>query len=608
MAEQDPLDSDEISARRKAQSIRRILDFRPLFTVLIAVFGVLAALLEGVGLGFLAPIIQMAQSDTPSSADGGLAGAFLRVYDALGVPFSLESVILGVALVMSARFTASFGVAWLREKLRREYVGSLRRRAFDAALHARVGYFDEHGSDEMLNAVITQTDVASKTIKYLVMLFEKLLLVSMYLLIALYFAPGLTVLTAVLLAVVFVVVRYGVEPAFVVGDRVAAVNEEIQTTAQEGLRGIRAVKLFGVNADFSRRFSSLIDRFVDAKVTLRRNDAAVKSGQQLLSALVIFGLIYGSIRATSLSLGELGVFLFAMFRLAPLVSNGSRLFYQIEGDLPHVVRTEAFIEELDRNAEPDPGTASPPAAIDSLRFEDVSFSYGDTQVLYDVSFEVERGEFAVFTGPSGAGKSTIVSLIARLYDHDSGRVTANGTPIDAFDLGEWRSRIAVVRQDPFVFSNTLRYNLTLGDDSITERELYAACEAAQLSELLGDLPDGYDTDLGEDGIQLSGGQRQRVALARALLRDVELLVLDEATSDLDATLESKVHEAIQHRTDDLTVIMISHRLSPATDANQIYTMRDGRIVERGIHTELVQQDGTYAELYGLQTTNSAAND
>ncbi|MFO8114937.1 MAG: ABC transporter ATP-binding protein [Halorubrum sp.] len=608
MSESDPPSSGEISLRRKVQSIRRILEFRPLFTVLIVIFGVLAALLEGVGLGFLAPIIQIAQSDSPSAADGGLAGAFVRVYDTLGIPFSLEWVIVGVALAMSARFTASFGVAWLREKLRREYVGSLRRRAFDAALDARIEYFDEHGSDEMLNAVITQTDVASKTIKYLVKLFEKILLVSMYLLIALYFAPLLTVLTVVLLAIVFAVVRYGVEPAFVVGDRVAAVNEEIQTTAQEGLRGIRAVKLFGMNADFSRRFSSLIDRFVTAKVTLRRNDAAVQSGQQLLSALVIFTLIYAAIRATSLSLGELGVFLFAMFRLAPLVSNGSQLFYQLEGDLPHVVRTEAFIEELDRNAKPDPGTASPSAVIDSVQFDGVSFSYGDSRVLHDVSFDIDRGEFAVFTGPSGAGKSTIVSLVARLYDPESGRIMVNGRSIDEFSLDAWRSRIAVVRQDPFVFSDTLRYNLTLGDTSITDGELQSACEAAQLSELLGELPDGYDTQLGEDGVQLSGGQRQRVALARALLRDVELLVLDEATSDLDATLESKVHEAIQQQTEELTVIMVSHRLSPATDADHIYTMRDGRIVERGVHTELLQQNGTYAELYALQSTEPALDD
>lgn len=608
MSVSDPPSSGEISLVRKAQSIRRILEFRPRFTVLIVVFGVLAALLEGVGLGFLAPIIRIAQSDTPSAADGGLAGVFVRLYDAFGIPFSLEWVIGGVALAMSARFIASFGVAWLREKLRREYVGSLRRRAFDAALNARIEYFDEHGSDEMLNAVITQTDAASKTIKFLVKVFEKILLTSMYLLIALYFAPWLTILTVVLLAVVFAVVRYGVEPGFVVGDRVATVNEEIQTTAQEGLRGIRAVKLFGMNADFSRRFSSLIDRFVAAKVTLRRNDAAVKSGQQLLSALVIFTLIYASIRATSLSLGELGVFLFAMFRLAPLVSNGSRLFYQLEGDLPHVVRTEAFIEELERHAKADQGMASPPAVIDSLRFEDVSFSYGDSRVLHDISFDIEPGEFAVFTGPSGAGKSTIVSLLARLYDPESGRVTANGTPIDEFDLEEWRSRIAVVRQHPFVFSNTLRYNLTLGDASIADGELQSACEAAQLSGLLGELPDGYDTELGEDGIQLSGGQRQRVALARALLRDVELLVLDEATSDLDATLESRVHEAIRQQTEELIVIIVSHRLSLATDADQIYTMRDGRIVEQGAHTELLQENGTYAELHALQSTESLTND
>jgi subfamily B ATP-binding cassette protein MsbA len=562
------------------------------------------AALEGIGLSFILPIVELVQGPSDPGADaGGILLAFVRSYELLGIPFTIEFVILGVAAVMTVRYTVGFLNIWLREILRQEYVRYLQTRAFENALHAAVSYFDREGSDDILNAIVTQAVHGGRAITTGVQLLEKLFLATVFGAIAFVLAPQLTLLAALILGTLLVVFRYVIEPGYVVGDRVAVANERIQRNVQAGTQGIREVKLFGITDEVFTKFSGALDTYVASSIKIGRTEGALNQFYQLAAALVLFVLIYLALAVASLSLAALGLFLFTMFRLAPILSTLNNRVYTLEGQLPHLIRTQRFIDELERHREPADGGVMPPKPIQRIEFDEVRFAYGDEAVLHDLSFSIERGEFVAFVGQSGAGKSTIASLLARMYEPDAGEIRVDGTPIDEFDLDAWRSKVAYVRQNHFVFNDTLRYNLTLGKRGADGAELDRVCEIARVDEFFEDLPDGYDTRLGEDGVQLSGGQRQRVAIARALLTDGEILLLDEATSDLDSNLEEEIQHAIQGMDGEYTTVAIAHRLSTVQNADRIYTIEDGRITEYGDHEELLANDGTYADLYETQVTN-----
>lgn len=597
-------DGEGVSRREQARALIRVAKYRPKLVIAIIFGGVFAALLEGVGLSFILPIVEIVQSPgDPSAEADGVLELFVTAYEFLGIPFTLGYVVTGVSLVLAVRWTSTFFVRWLRGALVIDYTREIQKNSFDNALNARIEYFDQEGSDEILNAIVTQSEYAGRTIRTVIDLIEQGLLALMYLAVALILAPFLTLFAIGLLGGFSIFFRYVVEPGYELGDKVADANEQVQQAAQAGTQGIRDTKLFGLKEELFENFLTAVNQFAESSIKLQRNEQAIQNFYNLLTAVSVFGLVYLAIVFADMSLGALGIFLFAMFRLGPKVSNLNSQIYRLENNLPHLVRTQKFIDELERNREPDVVTESVPKEVRAVEFDDVWFSYNeDEQVLRGINFEVEKGEFIAFVGQSGAGKSTIVSLLTRMYEVDEGRIKTNGIPIDEMDVWEWRDRLSVVRQNPFIFNNTLRYNLTIGNRDVSDRELDRVCEIAKVDEFMNDFPEGYETTLGDEGVRLSGGQKQRVALARALIEDADLLILDEATSDLDSSLEKQVQQAIEKMGRDYAIITIAHRLSTVKNADRIYTVENGQITEVGEHKELVDNSGTYAELYGIQST------
>ncbi|WP_340101709.1 ABC transporter ATP-binding protein [Salinibaculum salinum] len=597
-------EAEDIRRREQLRALIRVAKYRPRLTAAIIVGGVFAALLEGVGLGFILPIVEIVQSSgDPAQQADGILGTFVSVYQLLGIPFTLGFVVVGVSLILTVRWTLTFVVRWLRSALSVDYTRELQTRAFDNALDARIEYFDKEGSDDILNAIVTQAEYAGRTIQIVVNFLEQGFLALMYLVVALVIAPFLTLFALVFLGGFTVLFRYGVESGYDLGDKVADANERVQQAAQAGTQGIRDTKLFGLKQELFDDFLGSVDQYAESSITLRRNEQIIQNFYNLLTAVSVFILIYVAITFANLSLGSLGVFLFAMFRLGPKASGLNSKLYKIENNLPHLVRTQAFIDELKENSEPTADTEPVPDEIQTVEFDDVRFSYEgqEDEALSGVSFEFEKGEFIGFVGQSGAGKSTIISILVRMYEPDAGEIRANDRSIHEMDIDEWRSQIAVVRQDPFIFNDTLRYNLTIGNRDVSQAELDNVTQIAKVDEFFDDLPDGYETQLGDDGVRLSGGQRQRVALARALLKDADVLVLDEATSDLDSNLEKQVQESIESMERDYAMIGIAHRLSTVKNADRIYSVDAGEIVETGQHEELITKDGQYAELYAIQS-------
>jgi subfamily B ATP-binding cassette protein MsbA len=593
-------EASDISWGQKFTALVRVARYRPMFTFGLVLIGGMVAFLEGVGLGFIYPIVEVAQTDEPVASGGPVLEAFISVYQLLGIPFELGYLIVGLAIVMAVRYSSSFVVAWLKAILAKQYEKELRTRAFEGALNAEIGYFDEEGSDDVLNAIITETRYSGRAITEGVRVMETMFLIFVYLGVMFYITPMMTVFALVVLGGITVVLRLVIEPAVTVGTRVAEANEQVQQSVQAGTQGVRDVKLFGLASEVFSDFRDSVERYATSEVSISRNEAAIKNMYELSAAMTLFALIYIGFVFTGLSLGELGVFLIAMFQLAPRVSRLNSLVYKVEGRISHLVRTQRFLDELDSRREDDGDRSID--EVDDIVFDDVHFSYnGDEQVLDGISFGVEKGEFIAFVGQSGAGKSTIISLVARMYDADRGEIRANGVPIEDYDLEEWRERIAVVRQQPFMFNDTLEANVTVGNRDASRSDVERVCEIAKVDEFLNELPNGYDSQLGDDGVRLSGGQRQRVALARALLKDADFLVLDEATSDLDSNLEREVQDAIEAMDRDYGMIAIAHRLSTVKNADRIYTVDSGEIVEEGTHGELLADEGEYAQLYAIQS-------
>lgn len=505
-----------------------------------------------------------------------------------------------------AEYAATFCINWVGNKV----VMDLRGAMFARLLQLPTPYYDDRASGNLISKLtydVAQVTTAATSV--LTVIFKDTLAMVGLLAWMLWLNWKLTLLALVMTPIVVWVVRR-------IGVRLRASSRDVQRgmgevtqVLQETIEGHKVVKLFGGQRYEASRFNEQANRVRRYMMKQVAASAASVPIMQLIAAVALAVMVYLATMQSSaaeITVGGFGSFVAAMLMLnAPL----KRITSVNEPLQRGLAAAESIFELLDQDAETDGGTVGLARARGEIRFERVSFRYGDSPnlALDGINLTIAPGETLALVGASGSGKTTLVNLVPRFYRPTRGRLLLDGHDLAEVSLASLRANIALVSQDVVLFNDTVAANIAYGAMNVASRdEVIAAAEAAHAMEFIEKMPEGFDTLVGENGVKLSGGQRQRLAIARALLKNAPVLILDEATSALDSESERHVQAALETLMQGRTTIVVAHRLSTVEGADRIVVLDHGRIVEMGTHRALLERDGVYAKLYRIQFADQAA--
>lgn len=481
-------------------------------------------------------------------------------------------------------------------------VHDLRVELFSSLLRLPNRYFDEHNSGHLISRItynVTMvTGAATEAIK--IMIREGLTVVFLFAYL-LWMNWKLTLVMVAILPVIGVIVGTAGKKFRKQSRRIQVAMGDVTQVASEAIQGYRVVRSFGGEDYEYSRFRDASAENTRRQLRMIRTNSIYTPTLQLVTyvgmAVVLFLVLLLRGDATA---GDLVAYITAAGLLPKPIKQLSEISSTIQKGL---AGAESIFEQLDTPVEPDLGTVECERVTGRLEVRDLSFRYPgtDRQVLADISFSAEPGQMIALVGRSGSGKSTLANLIPRFYQHSEGQILLDGIEVQDYRLRNLRKHIALVTQQVTLFNGSVADNIAYGDLAGAPREaIERAAEAAYAREFIDRLPQGFDTEVGENGVLLSGGQRQRLAIARALLKNAPLLILDEATSALDTESERHIQAALDQVMKGRTTLVIAHRLSTIEKADLILVMDQGRIVERGTHGELLALNGHYARLHSMQ--------
>ncbi|MGI5309715.1 lipid A export permease/ATP-binding protein MsbA [Rheinheimera sp. WS51] len=497
-------------------------------------------------------------------------------------------------------FIASYCLNWVGTHV----VQEMRQQLFQHLMRLPVSFHDQHSTGELISKITYNTEqIKQTTSRALAVLIREGVFVFGLLVMMFWISWQLSSIFLLIAPVIAVIVRLVSKRFQLLSKNIQSAMGEVTTCSEQMLNGHKVILSFGGQEIEKERFFAVnnLTRRQDVKMEATRA-ISVSSIQVIASFALAFVIYMASFpeMLDSLTAGKFTTIVGSMMMLLRPLKQLTTVNSEFQRGL---TAADSVYQVLDQPAEQDTGTHVLENIKGEIRFEKVNFSYPghEQQVLNDVSFTAPAGKTIALVGRSGSGKTTISSLLPRFYDVFDGDITIDDIPIKSCTLASLRQQMAVVSQHVTLFNDSIANNITYGfTKPVSAEQLQQVAEKAHVLEFTSTLKEGLDTVIGENGVSLSGGQRQRIAIARALLREAPILILDEATSALDTESERKIQAALNELLKNRTSIVIAHRLSTIENADTILVMDQGKIVEQGDHTSLLQQDGVYAQLYKLQ--------
>lgn len=507
-------------------------------------------------------------------------------------------VLIGITVRGLVSSIGSYCMTWVA----RSVVKVLRQKVFAHILQLPADFYDEATSGQMLSKILYDVEqVAQVSADALTDFIQNICLVIGLLTVMMVICWQLSLMFLLTIPFVGLIVNYTNKRVRRISHKVQQTMGEVTEIASEAIEGYRVVRIFGGEEYEAGKFNKATEhsRQNDMKVAVSK--AVNVSGVQSVIAIGISTIIMAAIQLSTVIVISAGSFLAiiaAMLQLIKPMKTLTTLNATIQRGL---AGAESVFRLLDMPIEQKQGITMAQKTYGEIQFKHVSYAYRQGElVLHDVNFTIEAGTCVALVGHSGSGKSTIASLLPRFYEVSQGSITLDGIPVNQLALTHLREQMALVSQNVTLFNDTLANNIAYGRSNVSRQQVIAAAKSAYAHDFISQLPDGYDTRVGENGILLSGGQRQRIAIARAILKDAPILILDEATSALDSESEQYIQSALEQVMRNRTTLVIAHRLSTIKHAHKIIVMQHGHIVEQGTHQELLELNGHYTQLYRVQ--------
>lgn len=566
---------------------------------------VIASFFEGVSFGMFIPLMQtLTNTGTNILEKAPVINRFGSILSSMDQTRMVSVIFILLFLMLTIKNLFTYLSNILIAKLRFGLVRNLSVIQMNKLIDYDTKYFDNVKIGTLITSISTETNRIGNMMRALLTFTANLGKVFAYIVLLFFISFKISALVLLLVIGILIPLELIMKKLKKLGVKVSEATREYNYKLTEIFNGIRVIKTFGAEEAEKRGFQDTADKIYRLSYTSNKYTYLLIP----ISEIILFGLIVASflvlLNVVKINITNtfpfVATYLLVLTRALTQLNLLNSLRSEAVNNLAAVTNYEEINNEIGRMTIKS-GDKIIRNFSRSIEFKNVSFSYtGKRLVLSNVNIKIPKGKITALVGVSGAGKSTVVNLISRFYDVNSGEIFIDGINIKDLDIKEWRKKMGFVSQDIFIFNASLKYNISYGRDDVSEEDIVEASKVAGVYDFLSYLPDGYCTVLGERGVMLSGGQKQRISIARAIIHNPEILVLDEATSSLDTETEKQITNAINKLTENRTVVAIAHRLSTILHSDNIVVLHDGMVAEQGTHADLIEKNRMYKKLYDNQ--------